>query len=328
MENIVIITGSYPPDICGVGDYTEKLIQNLKKKMKVALCCEKNWSLTRFSYLKKKIFSKEYDIFHFQYPTMGYSWSILPQLFSLLYGKKMIVTLHEYSQRKLKAKIATYLFFLSKSHIIFTTNEEYEYAVRYAPWIKSRSTVINIGSNILFLEKNTKKIYDFGYFGLIMPNKGIEEYLEFIKKEKLQDNSYLMGKIVSGFEDFSKKIISEFSKNNIKVYIDKNEKEVSEILSDTKCMYLIYPDGVSFRRGTLLASLGNGSEVITKRNKNENVELSKLCHYIDEIDENFIKSILLSKYEMKNQKKIRDKLLKRFSWDKIAEQHKKFYNSM
>ena len=44
---IVLITGSYPPNYCGVGDYTNKLIENLNLVVTfdILLFHKSDWSL-------------------------------------------------------------------------------------------------------------------------------------------------------------------------------------------------------------------------------------------------------------------------------------------
>ena len=327
MKKILMITGSYPPDVCGVGDYTERLIKNLKKIIDIDIFHYNDWKLKKFFLLKKEIFKKNHEIYHFQYPTMGYSWSLLPQIFCLLYGKKIILTLHEYSKRTFKAKLATYLFFLSKVFIIFTTDEERVAALKWAPWLKNRSTVIQIGSNIEFLKEKKNKDYDFGYFGLLLPNKGIEDYLKFLESYGFGKKNYLMGKIVKGFETYAIDIKEKFKNIDIEFKIGYDDDEVAEVLASTKCMCLLYPDGVSFRRGSLLASLGNGCEIISKKSQKKNIELEKICYFIENMDELLVEETLSYDFK-KNKKNVRDSILNEFSWERIAQLHKELYYKM
>ncbi len=79
-HKVLLVTGSFPPNICGVGDYTFKLIDNFKKNDSIDahLFYQKNWSLSFiFNYLKL-IRSSSAQIVHFQYPTEGYGYSLLP----------------------------------------------------------------------------------------------------------------------------------------------------------------------------------------------------------------------------------------------------------
>lgn len=118
----LLITGSYPPDICGVGDYVYNVFNNADHS-KWKLYYSKSWDISTFISKIREINNSGCKCIYMQYPTHGYGWSIVPQLlclyFSLFTKKKFIVILHEFSQRKLKAKIATALFMFA-DRIIFT----------------------------------------------------------------------------------------------------------------------------------------------------------------------------------------------------------------
>ncbi len=114
--SIVLVTGSYPPDICGVGDYTEKLYTNAVSGI-WKLCYIKKWAFSSFFSIIRKINKLKASTLVLQYPTEGYGWSIIPHLVALYYSfftkKQFIVVLHEFSNMSLKAKMAAYLFFSS-----------------------------------------------------------------------------------------------------------------------------------------------------------------------------------------------------------------------
>ena len=82
----------------------------------------------------------------------------------------------------------------------------------------------------------------------------------------------------------AKKIKRICLKKNIEFKIDYDEHEVANLLSETKVMVLLYPDGVSFRRGTFLASLGNGCEVITTKRATIDEKIGIVTHNINEIN--------------------------------------------
>lgn len=96
---LLIISGSYPPDVCGVGDYTERLLCcNFAKNNDWILYSSKKWSLlTVFNHIKL-IKNKGYRYINIQYPTQGYGWSIVPHLicvyFSLFSKIQCSVTIH------------------------------------------------------------------------------------------------------------------------------------------------------------------------------------------------------------------------------------------
>ena len=122
---ILLITGSFPPMKCGVGDYSYNLAKGLiaNHRVKVAvltseLCLINNkidgielfpvikrW---RFQEIIKVIKIIQYwspDIIHIQYPTQGYSNGFLPWLLpiiSFFMRKKVVQTWHEpYGRRNI-----------------------------------------------------------------------------------------------------------------------------------------------------------------------------------------------------------------------------------
>jgi glycosyltransferase involved in cell wall biosynthesis len=119
---ILIVTGSFPPMRCGVGDYTSCLAEALGKHedVRVAIltseqACKptqdvsydifpvvKSWQISDFSRIEKVIRQWRPDIVHIQYPTQGYGGHILAYVLPVLLFAQRITKL----QRK-------YPYFLS-----------------------------------------------------------------------------------------------------------------------------------------------------------------------------------------------------------------------
>ena len=94
---IMLITGSYPPDICGTADYTARLSESLLAcGLDVEVFYRQRWDLRHVHSLVKEIDRSRPDLIHMQYPTTGYGWKLGPQAIGTL--KPVVVTLHEVSQ--------------------------------------------------------------------------------------------------------------------------------------------------------------------------------------------------------------------------------------
>lgn len=121
---VILITGSYPPLACGVGDYSynlsKALVRNTGTTVSVLTSVGgegwndeavgvnvhpviRDWSLSELKNVVKIIWLSSPDIVHIQYPTQGYNDKLLPYLLPIvafLMRKKVVQTWHEiYSNR-------------------------------------------------------------------------------------------------------------------------------------------------------------------------------------------------------------------------------------
>lgn len=328
---IVIISGSYPPDACGVGDYSFCLVNSLKKKnINVEVFTTSNWGMFNFSKIKKEIHLLRPDIIHIQYPTIGYKKSLVPQLITLL--KPSVVTLHEISQSHILRRLALCPFSLA-NNIIFTTSYEYEYACKWFPGIKNKSSVIPIGNNIPVRSVKTKDLTDIIYFGLIRPNKGLEKIIELAKLIKQKSLNYkirIVGAVDYNKRDYYEKLYNDSVSLPIAWSLNLSSSEVAEILSRAKIAYLPFPDGASERRGSLIASLANGIVVITTFGTQTPFELKDIVEFTNE-PENVLETIqkLLSDENYYKQLAQKGRIYtQKFSWENIAEQHIYIYTKI
>lgn len=286
MKKILLITGAYPPDICGVGDYVYNLLSS-GNTSQWDLYYSKNWSIRL---LRKKIseinnFDREY--IYMQYPTLGYKWSILPQLLCIYYSiftyKKFIVVLHEFSQRTLKAKLATLCFFFANG-IIFTNEFEKKYALKIFPFKRKHFYVVKIFSNIKsvpHLNTWSNRKYDLVYFGHIRPNKGMEDFFNVVSKVQSQRSLKvaIIGQILPEFINYLKILQEQTINVSIDFYFNENVHIVSKLLNNAKVAFLPFPDGVSERRGSFLAAITNGILVLTYSGKYVTLALKKICSF-------------------------------------------------
>ena len=288
-----MITGSYPPDICGVGDYTSRILKtNVAKNWK--LYKPDNWRL--FSFRKKIREIDDYNIKHIilQYPTLGYGWSLLPHLICLYYAFvpkiELTVVFHELSQQTLKFRISAVILLICAKRLIFTTSFEKDYVVKYFPFLKWKCRVIKILSNIGKCETIApfpERKYDLVYFGLIRPHRGIEEFFKVavrIKTEFIGKRIVILGQVPDNYEEYFRKIEERCELYDITLYRDKPDSETAQILNDSKIAYLPYPDGASERRGTFLSALLNGCIVVATKGKFTTSSMAKAALFVEHDD--------------------------------------------
>lgn len=332
---ILLITGSYPPQICGVGDYTAKLLtflqQNQNGNLTFDLFFKSEWSLKFFGKYFQEIKSRKSDFYHLQYPTEGYGYSLLPLLlFFFLPKKKTIVTVHELSSRNFLAYMYTLLLILFSGKVIVSNVLEQKHAERFLI-NKKKVKVIPIASNIkasIFSKRNfTDRKIDLACFGHIRPLKGIEDFIETTTLLNNSHNCAIIGQSLKRYESFFEDVKDKSKHLNIEVIANKDEDEIADILADVKIIYLPFPDGVSNRRGSLLASIQNGCTIITRASSYEqfNSFFERYCFLVNSNEEagTIIDELLKGERDIKDT----TDMMIAFSWDNVTKEHFAIYNS-
>lgn len=266
---MILVTGTYPPERCGVGDYSQHLLST-KEGHSWTLFYRSSW---RFAELRRYIhdlIQLEDSVINLQYPTMGYGTSITPHLLMayavLFLHKHLYITVHEYSQLGWKGKMALNMLFVLAKDILFTTSFELDCARHHNPWMR-KGQVVKIRSNIPAAESKpmNERQWDMGYFGYIRPLKGLEDYVpvaEFLHQQGKR--VYVMGQVQPEFAAFHEPFLHQLEQKGIAYLGDCSQEEVAKVLADTKIMYLPYPDGLSERRGSFLAAVVNGAAVVSR----------------------------------------------------------------
>lgn len=330
-KKIIQITGSYPPKFCGVGDYTYKLVKELEKQnFNIDIFYKNDWSIKFYvKYLKELLFKKG-DFYHFQYPTEGFGYSFLPILLLIsLFRKTKIITIHELSNRNISAYIYTQLLIIFSDIVIVTNEIEKSHASRFL-FNTNKVKIIPIASNIsvsnFALNKFEDRKFDVAYFGHIRPHKGIEDFLESISYIPKNSKVIIIGQTLNKYDLFYKLIQFRASELNIEVIINREENEVANLLSDVKIAFLPYPDGISNRRGSMLASLQNGCTIVSTKSKFElfNSFFENFCFLVNSNQEasEIIINLLDGHLKLKKTEDYRYI----YTWEYVILEHAKIYN--
>jgi glycosyltransferase involved in cell wall biosynthesis len=330
---IVLIAGSYPPDICGTADYTARLEQSLAAAgVTVEVFTGKRWSLRNAPALVREIGRLAPDIVHMQYPTTGYGWKLGPQAMATLLPS--VVTLHEASQAHILRRLSLYPFALRARKIIFTTEYERAFVQKMAPWISRRVSVIPIGSNIVpanFIRVRPERVVT--YFGLIRPEKGLEQFIQL--GHLLQQNSQgwtlrIVGVVLPGQESYLEEIRAQAAGLKIDWIMDLAGEPLSQVLASTDIAYLPYPDGASERRSSLIGLLASGAAVVTSKGRHTPPGIEGAVRFAASPAQaasqvHDLASDLPQKKEL--QKSARE-YAARFDWTEIAARHIALYESL
>lgn len=351
---VLMITGSYPPIRCGVGDYTERLVSNFSKSEQIEIITSKgaapttrvhplidSWKLSRISTVLKEIKKLNPDVIHIQHPSVMYGKNIMINVLNIAIKLSfprtpLFVTLHEYHDASLLGKIRILTTGILADKII-STNEESFFKLK--KFFSNRIELIHIGSNVpvsaisrddfeaireKYLPGSRKVLV---YCGFVDPSKGLEPLIDavgdmqncglIIATEKDTDNPYhvILSQRISG--------------KNINWTGYLSTEALSRILSVADYAVLPFSKPASLRRGSLIAAITHGLPTITTGPVNKPLEDGINVVALDEVTAKGIETSVerlsnddnLNKLLKVNMKKISNL----FDWRNIASQHSRLY---
>lgn len=330
---MIFITGTYPPQKCGVGDYLYCIMTSeIGKEWSVFY--DVDWKLSNLPRLIKKMKCVTDPIINLQYPTMGYGTHLSPHILcmyaKIFLGKKIYVTIHEYSQLGWKGKLALKPLFAISEKVIFTTEYEKNQAEKIAHI--QNGCVIKINSNIPSspqIKEIKDRSWDVGYFGYLRPQKGLEEFLataKQVKEKNVNAKICILGSIQPEFENYSKDILRIAEQIGVSYLGENTPQQTAEMINDIKIMYLPFPDGLSERRGSFLASVVNGCVIVSKRGNFTTYEQQQSCVFASGDEAVFVITQLLddgaklAEYQKKTL--LFSKKNVPGSWNEIAKKYK------
>jgi glycosyltransferase involved in cell wall biosynthesis len=330
---IVLVTGSYPPNICGVAEYTERLASSLEKAgAHVEIFTDKRWGLRNAIGLSQEIAGMRPDVVHIQYPATGYGRHLGPQVLSLL--KPSVVTIHECSRTHILRRLSLYPFTLRALALIFTNEYEQEYSERFAPWIKMRSTLIPIGSGVPLTSDRVNRLRNkVTYFGLIRPQKGLEDVLQMARLFKQRANGLsvrIVGTVLPGFEGYYTRLRNEASDLPVEWVLDLNGPALSRTLAETEVAYQPFPDGASERRSSLIAMLDNKAAIITTRGSHTPAAMASAVQFAESPAEavELVEELLNDSERIEANRFNSLQYATKFSWNSIAAEHMAIYERL
>jgi glycosyltransferase involved in cell wall biosynthesis len=238
------------------------------------------------------------------------------------------------------------------SHAIIATNDEIIYLIeKWMEVFRGKTFLVPIGANVqrsgMSREEARKKLeIEYGLksnavimvnFGFCYPGKGVETIIKTVKNLDDRDRFYviMMGAVRKGDEDYRRAIQNLIRMNGLDgnfVWIPEVDAEkASDILMGSDIFIAPYDEGVSIRRGSLMAALANGLPVVSTAPRiaipyfksGENVILA---------ERGKIPGLVSAVERLCGDKELREKisknaleLAKRFDWDVIAEETEKVY---
>lgn len=312
----ILFLSTQPPTVCGVGDYTVRLAEALQRQgMEATIEAHSAWKTKVLGQVLQKI--AQSDVVHLQYPTVDFKTSLVPLLALTLSHTPTVLTLHEYSQsHPLRRMFVQWLCRTAKC-VVFVENQERQHLNTRISSLKTKSVVIPIASNIPKGTPRPKAPRSLVHFGLIRPERGLEEFLKVAGMLPNWDIQ-VIGQVQQGQESYFSQIKQLPEAQNVKWTLGLSPEAVAEQLAGIQFAYLPFPDGASPRRGSLLACLLNGVHCITTRGQNTPIDFQ---HCMDFTDNPQQTATRLQALAMQPQQAFTNSRDHPQNWDEIATMH-------
>jgi glycosyltransferase involved in cell wall biosynthesis len=199
------------------------------------------------------------------------------------------------------------------------------------PWISSRLRVIPIGSNINARvyrpDEGLKRIV---YFGLITPEKGLEEFIEcarILRTMRHKGAIAMVGKVPPKHRAYAEQLMNSSHASSVEWLLDRGAEEVSRVLAESALAYLPFPDGASERRGSLKAVCSIGLPCITTKGEDATPALGRAALFAS-TPADAAECALRLLGELSERRRISQAALdyaRSFSWESIARAHIETY---
>jgi glycosyltransferase involved in cell wall biosynthesis len=335
MTKVLMVSGSWPPQVCGVGDYTERLCFELEQSgVGVVRFVDDGLSRLYSSKAVRRADEVDCDVVHIQYPTAGYGRSLTPGALPWrVRNKPVVVTLHEYSVFRWYRRAWFSPYARHCAARVFTTDEERSLFQRRFPSRGGADLTIEIASNIPAAANTARNQNRVSYFGLIAPNKGIEAFLELSESARASSDEFvfeLIGAIPEQHRRYAAAIMQRASASKVEIAIDLPNDAVAERLAASAFAYLPFPDGASAKRGTLAAAIVNRLIVIT-RHSDITPGWIRSATLDARRPEDALKLLLLLRTDNRKREAAAKQgalAVPRFRWDTIARRHAELYRSL
>jgi glycosyltransferase involved in cell wall biosynthesis len=334
---VAVVSGSWPPAICGVGDYAANLVDSLREAGIDAQPVEaSDWSWGNRRDIARAIERLRPDAIHVQYPTRGFGASRIPAWLVWKWRRRAFVTLHEYSAQVgpplagiVPRGLPHYWPFSLAGALVFTNDLERERYLRIAPWARARTYLIGIASNIPRGRAAPRRNV-VTYFGQIAPQKGIEEFVATaaaLRRARSALEAEIVGGVPAAAGAYAAALRPSFEAHDIRLVLNAPAQDVADRLASSSFVLLPFPDGASEKRGSLLAALDNGALVLT-RHKATTAPWIRACTIAVRDARDAVRKLLELEANPERVERLRERASSsapRLEWRSIASAHAAMY---
>lgn len=333
---IALVCGSWPPERCGVGDYSAKLQHALQDAgVDVERIELRGWSFRRSAHYRELLKYSGADVIHVQYPSVGYGRSLVPALTPFLgLNAPLVVTLHEYEIYRSYRRPWFWSFAYRARARLFSREAERAAFAKSFPRRSGDDHVVPIGSNIPVGHAQMRQEGSVAFFGLFWPGKGIEDMFDLARQIKAVGGDpgrlSIVGAPVAGQGQFAEFIRRQCGDLGVRLFEDRPADEVADILSGHAFAYLPFPGGADERRGSLAAAIVNGCLPITRHGQ-ATPDWLKNATISTETPEDAIAILVNSENrpdQMDSLRKNVQAAAERYAWPCIAKRHRSIYDAI
>lgn len=300
---ILLVSGSFPPMPCGVGDYTYMLACSLaqRKNTKVAVLTHiegqprgrdctfeilpgaNGWRFGETGRIARDVRKWAPDVIHFQYPGRKYGLlqCLLPMLFRLM-GYPVFLTLHEYYAIIDFRSLLTAMLHLPNllaSLGVVVTRGEYKDLVpsMYARILRRRAIrhipiASNIPTTLLDDKERAEVSRQYGvlsgsllsYFGFVSPEKGLEDLFRIADPRR---HCIALLCDLNKSDTYQRKILATIGtppwKGRVTVTGFLPDTEVGRIMAASDAIVFPFRDGASIGNSSLHGAVAQGTFTLT-----------------------------------------------------------------
>lgn len=361
---IVMVAPSYPPraETCGVGDYTRCLAEELARQGDdVSVVCAPGYQgrtdgavrVAPLGVVTRRLAraAGAADVVNLQYTPDLYGGRLGVALAPLALrrsGTPAVVTFHTLTGATVTSKLAALLLLTTASHVISANEEVTAMIARRLPRLRARVTEIPIGANVaapLADDDGARGRALLGvvagrpllvHFGLVYPGKGLETLLDAlaILRRERPVTLAIVGDTRAESRGYHESLVARAAQlgvpDDVRWAGRRPAEDVARIIHAADVYVVPFDDGVSIRRGSLMAGLAHGVPVVSTTSalasayvSDDNVALVP-ARDPDALARG-IRRLLDDPMEAARLAAAAGKLAERFTWPAIARQTRAVY---
>ena len=362
---VLLVTGSFPPMPCGIGDYTAKLAETLahRKNPEVAVLTHKQgenpqdgrpyrllpgadgWRIPEACRILRNVRNWRPDVIHFQYPGRDYGilQFALPTLFRIM-GYRVLLTMHEYYHVHDFPSLLTTMLHLPNMLAatgVTVTREKYQ---ELMPWIYARILrgkavrhirIASVIPTIVVDDAERGKVRGqygdpcgsfLSYFGFVMPHKGLEDLFRIANPER---HRIILICDLRESDPYHKTILRIIEtppwKGRVTVTGFLSEIEVGRILSVSDAVILPFIKGATIGNSSLHGAVAQGTFILTTSREQHGYDPANNIYFARPGDIAEMAEALET--HIKRRISRESDFMERI-WDEIADLHIRFYTSI